>query len=117
MSAKKTNLVKKPWGYYINLYKDKKFNIKIIKVNPNCRLSFQFHKKREEKWILIEGTGFCQIGRKKSEKMSQEKIYQIPKKEKHRLIAGKEGCKIVEISSGKFLESDIVRIEDDYGRK
>lgn len=116
MSLKKTNLVKKPWGYYINLYKDKNFNIKIIKVNPNSRLSLQYHKEREEKWILIDGIGFYQIGKKRAVAMKENKIYQIKKKQLHRLIGGKKGCQIIEISLGKFLESDVVRIEDDYKR-
>lgn len=108
--------VEKPWGHYLNIYKDKKINIKIIKVKPGCRLSLQFHKKREEKWILIEGTGLCQIGGKKAVKMNPEKIYRIPREKKHRLMGGERGCRIVEISFGTFQENDVVRIEDDYGR-
>jgi len=107
--------VKKPWGYYINIYKSKNVNIKIIKVEPDSCLSLQFHEKRRENWILSEGTGICQIG-DKIIKMKPEKIYEIPKKKKHRLFGGKKGCEVVEVSFGSFLESDIIRIEDIYGR-
>lgn len=40
----------------------------------------------------------------------------IPRKAKHRLAARAKGCAILEIAYGKFSESDIVRIEDDYKR-
>ena len=40
----------------------------------------------------------------------------IPRQAKHRVLALKSECIILEISYGRFDENDIVRLEDDYQR-
>jgi hypothetical protein len=40
----------------------------------------------------------------------------IPKKATHRLIGDGTDAVILEIATGEFDESDIVRLEDDYKR-
>ncbi len=107
--------VKKPWGDFINIWREKGFNIKIINVKPSSRLSLQSHKKRDEVWFILKGTLYCQIENKVS-KMKKCVGYLIPKNRKHRLIAKKESGEIIEISFGKFDERDIFRYKDDYGR-
>jgi len=107
--------VKKPWGYFITIWKEKLINIKIIYVAPGSRLSLQSHKFREEFWFLLEGNLICQIGEKEM-KMKKGVCYFIPKRKKHRLTAKRKGGRILEVSFGKFDEKDIIRYEDDYGR-
>ena len=46
----------RPWGRFYILNESKKFKIKKIEVDPNQRLSYQFHKKRSEVWVIVEGT-------------------------------------------------------------
>jgi len=56
-----------------------------------------------------------QLG-KDTETLQTGESVTIPKKTIHRLIgAGTDGI-ILEISTGEFDESDIVRLEDDYKR-
>lgn len=106
----------RPWGYYLSLYHDDKINIKIIEVIANQRLSLQFHKNREENWLLAEGTAFCEIGDNGIQEMKSGISYNIPKGVIHRLSGGAQGCRIIEFSTGEFSEEDIIRIEDDYNR-
>jgi len=106
---------KRPWGEFANIRQEDGLNIKIIKVKPQSRLSLQSHKLRDEVWFLSNGNLYCQIKNKTIE-MKKGLSYFIPKGSKHRLWAEKTGGEIVEISSGKFDEQDIVRYQDDYGR-
>jgi quercetin dioxygenase-like cupin family protein len=64
---------------------------------------------------LIKGPVKVQLGDDVKLLQTGETIT-IPKKAVHRLIgAGVDGM-ILEISTGEFDESDIVRLEDDYKR-
>ena len=105
----------RPWGNFKIIYKKPGITIKIITVAPNSKLSLQSHKMRDEMWMLLKGKLYCQIDYW-AEVMNKEKNYYIPRKEKHRLMAVKEGGSILEISFGEFNEKDIIRYEDDYGR-
>ena len=79
----------------------------------------QFHKLREEFWYLISGKVRVTIG--KNKKHLKEQILKvgdyvfIPKNFLHR-AEGLAFSKILEISTGKFKENDIIRYEDKYGR-
>lgn len=101
----------RPWGYYKITSQTK-----IINVKPNKRLSLQFHKNRDEFWNILKGSGIVTINNKEF-KAKKGDCFSIPKKIKHRLKAGPKGLQILEFSSGEVCEDDIVRIEDDYGRK
>lgn len=107
--------VKKPWGYFINLWRERGLNIKTIFLKPRSRLSFQSHRFRDEVWFLLSGNLDCQIGEKKF-RMKKGIPYLISRGIKHRLSALKNGGKVIEISFGKFDEKDIIRYQDDYGR-
>jgi mannose-6-phosphate isomerase-like protein (cupin superfamily) len=64
---------------------------------------------------VISGSGVWEIGGIKHDfAIGEEKL--VPISAKHRIIAGKDGISILEISIGEFDEGDIVRYEDKYGR-
>ena len=46
----------RPWGAFHILAEGENYKIKKIIVNPGKRMSYQFHNKRSECWIIIEGT-------------------------------------------------------------
>ena len=46
--------VDRPWGRFFVIQDDNDYKIKRIEVNSRHRLSYQYHKKRSEHWI-IEG--------------------------------------------------------------
>ena len=108
-------LVKKPWGNFKEFVKNKKCTVKVIEIKPKQALSLQYHKNREEMWYFLE-PGIVQLGNKKFRVKAGE-ILEVPKKRPHRVIAGLESVRFLEIAFGKFSEGDEVRLEDKYGRK
>lgn len=131
---------KKPWGGYIvidNLQVDKfiqkyfngningKLSPKILIVEPNKRLSWQYHNRRSEIWSIIEGP----VGIIKSDTDIENDvmIYQsksqieIKKLERHRLIGLSNWGIVAELWRHTDLlnptdENDIIRVQDDFSR-
>ena len=44
----------RPWGKFYVIHDEPNYKIKRIEVDPGQRLSYQYHKKRSEVWIIIE---------------------------------------------------------------
>ena len=108
----------RPWGNYTILVKSKDFLIKKIVVNPQGFLSYQSHDYRSEHWVIIEGKATVIINNKTYYKIKNENIF-ISKKAKHRVLNESKTKKLmlIEVQTGiKFLESDIKRYSDIYGR-
>jgi len=142
---------KRPWGAYFRLdseetdrfireffpgldpdearlgRKDVELSPKFLLVVPGCRLSWQYHDRRAERWrFLTEATYYRghsdtlpepSIGKK-------DDIVQFDAGERHRLGSHKDGQSyslVAEIwqhtdPSNPSDEADIVRLEDDYSR-
>jgi mannose-6-phosphate isomerase-like protein (cupin superfamily) len=102
-----------------------KLSPKILVVAPEKRLSWQYHFRRAEIWKLIGGVAGVVTSNTDEEKDLAElkigDIIQLKQGERHRLI-GLSGWGIVaEIwrhtdPSNPSDESDIVRLQDDFGR-
>jgi mannose-6-phosphate isomerase-like protein (cupin superfamily) len=105
----KEKIDRRPWGDYKIIYEKNGIVIKEINVKPGCRTSLQKHLKRDEHWFIVEGDI-------NDNGMPLGKAYFIQQGKLHRL-GTKEGGTIIEIISGEYNEDDIVRLEDDYGRK
>jgi len=112
-----SNLIKRPWGSFTTIYKQKNLKIKKIFINPNEKISLQFHKHRSEHWVIIKGLLKITVDNIIKNYNKNETIY-IPCFSKHRIENyGIDIAEIIEIQQGKYLEEDdIVRIEDIYGR-
>ncbi len=107
----------RPWGSYTVLEEGPGYKVKRVTVNPGGRLSLQYHHKRSEHWVVIQGVARVTCG----ENISDLQVGQstaIPVETPHRLEnPGKEVLHIIEVQNGAYLgEDDIVRIHDDYGR-
>lgn len=102
-----------------------KLSPKILLVAPQTRLSWQYHFRRAEIWTVVEGT----VGVKTSPSdeegefrtLSQGDTITLKQGERHRLIGLDSWGIIAEIwqhtdSSNPSDESDIVRVQDDFGR-
>ena len=111
------NLYSRPWGTYRNLFKGKNFLIKELIVKKNGCLSLQKHKHREEHWLIFEGKPEITLN-KNIIKAKIGDLIHIPKGAIHRINNKyKKPVKIIEAQIGNILkESDIVRLEDIYGR-
>ena len=62
----------RPWGLYYVIHDEKDYKLKRIEVNPNQRLSYQYHNRREESWTIVKGTGVVTINDKETEYTSLE---------------------------------------------
>ncbi len=107
----------RPWGKFYVIHDEPNYKIKRIEVDPGQRLSYQYHKKRSEVWIIIEGEGLITLNGdiKKYKSGDTLKIY---KGDKHR-VENKNSQKLIfiEVQTGEYFgEDDIIRIEDDYKR-
>jgi mannose-6-phosphate isomerase-like protein (cupin superfamily) len=111
----KKKIVNRPWGFFQELCKNEKCSVKILVLNAKQSLSLQAHKKRDEFWKIILGSGEVSIGGEVFVAKADDEFY-IKKNEKHRFKA-KRKTKILEISFGLFDEDDEIRFEDKYGRK
>ena len=106
----------RPWGHYENLFTDIGYKVKRLVVKPNKRFSLQYHFKRTELWVVLEGSGSVLIDDEIEEAVVGSKYY-IEKKQTHRITGGPKGLTIIEVQIGdECIEEDIVRLEDDYDR-
>ena len=110
--------VHRPWGWYDSIDEGPRFKVKRIMVKPGASLSLQKHHHRAEHWVVVSGTAEVTCGDRKILLSENQSTY-IPLGEVHRLAnPGKVPLEIIEVQSGSYLgEDDIVRFEDNYGRK
>ncbi len=107
-----------PWGRWEVLLGESAYKVKRITVLPGKRLSYQKHFKRREHWMVVEGKGVVTIDGKDIHLMKGEAI-DIAQEEAHRMANNDDvDLVFIEIQQGEYFgEDDIVRLEDDYGRK
>ena len=108
----------RPWGYFLVISNEQDYKIKKIIINPKARLSYQYHNKRQETWIVLSGCGLVTIDDTVSEIKPGAQVL-IPAKSKHRIenTSETDNLEFIEVQSGEYFgEDDIVRLQDDYGR-
>ena len=115
--GQKHSKIYRPWGNYLSIVGEERWQVKLINVKPGEKLSLQMHHHRSEHWVVVKGTARVEIGEKISILSENESIY-IPLGAKHRLAnPGKIPLTLIEVQSGSYVgEDDIVRFEDKYGR-
>ena len=108
----------RPWGSYDSIENGPRFQVKRLKVKPGAVLSLQLHHHRAEHWVVVSGTARITRGDEVFLLEENQSTY-IPVGVRHRIEnPGKIALHIIEIQSGSYLgEDDIVRLEDQYGRK
>lgn len=108
--------VSRPWGWYQTLTEQAVNAVKILCVKPGERLSLQTHRKRTEIWFPLDSGLTAQIDENLVELVGYNQ-YVIPAGVKHRITNDTDReIQIVELIVGAYSETDIVRLEDDYGR-
>jgi len=114
---RKSNVFRRPWGKYINLFYGKGFLVKELIINSKSSISLQKHKHRAEHWTITSGKPKITINNKKFYKKVAETAF-IPQGAIHRIENPfNKPVKIIEIQTGSILkETDIVRYQDIYGR-
>lgn len=108
----------RPWGRFEVLLDANNTKVKRITVNPSGVLSYQYHHKRSEHWIIIEGVATVIINGLRKIVNEGDSIY-LPVGIKHRVInEHNQPLVFIEVQTGTYFgEDDIVRIEDAYDRK
>ena len=114
---KKKNIYYRPWGRYINLFKNKNFLIKQIYIKPKSSISLQKHYHRSEHWLITRGSPIITLNQDKFLLKKFNYVF-IPRKSIHRIEnLKKKPVKLIEVQIGSILkEKDIKRFDDIYGR-
>ncbi len=105
----------RPWGWFERFTLNEPTTVKFLRVEAGQQLSLQKHRKREEYWRVIEGSGVAHIDGVDSEVVIGDSI-EAPLGSTHRLLGGPSGITVLEIAFGEFDENDIERLDDVYGR-
>ena len=109
-----------------NLKVEGRLSPKILIVNPDSRLSWQFHYRRKEIWRVYKNSVgiFRSMDNNQNEMeiLNEGDVIKFQKKERHRLVGLSNFGVVAEIWIHTDLknpsnEQDIVRLEDDYSRK
>ena len=116
-AVEKHQKIYRPWGHYISIVEQSRWQVKLIHVKPGESLSLQMHHHRSEHWIIVDGTAEVEVNSNKNVLTENQSVY-IPLGSKHRLTnPGKIPLILIEVQSGSYVgEDDIVRFKDNYGR-
>jgi mannose-6-phosphate isomerase-like protein (cupin superfamily) len=104
---------------------DGKLSPKILMVEADKRLSWQYHHRRSEIWKLAAGTAGVITSETDNEgplqKLKTGEVIRLPKGQRHRLVGLDGWGMIAEIwqhtdPNQASDEDDIVRVQDDFGR-
>lgn len=107
----------RPWGKFRSFPYEFARNIKIITLNPGGVLSLQYHQHRSEFWVVLDEGLEVTLADRVWQPKEGEEIF-IPCKAPHRLrCLAKKRARVMELWLGDSDESDIVRLEDKYGRE
>lgn len=116
---KTSTITKRPWGKFEQFTNNEHSTVKIIEIERGKRLSLQSHQHREEWWIALDEGIVIEIDGSKRMLQKDEHAF-VPKGSKHRLscvVSSSEKARVLEIAFGEFDEEDVVRYDDDWGRK
>jgi mannose-6-phosphate isomerase-like protein (cupin superfamily) len=109
----------KPWGKEIIWSQTDKYCGKFLEIKKGHRLSLQYHVKKEESIYVLEGVAHVEYGtniRSLTKIIMKEKdVFYIYPGLIHRFSAPDEDVILLEVSTSEL--DDVVRLEDDYGRK
>lgn len=107
----------RPWGEFENLLDSDLCKVKQIIIKPGQAPSYQYHFKRSEVWVVVQGEGELKINDEIQSVRKWDAII-VPVEAKHQIKnIGTEDLIFIEVQIGEYFgEDDIVRLEDNYGR-
>ena len=117
--ASETRRAEKPWGHELIWAETDRYVGKILFVKAGESLSLQFHRVKEESWLVQSGRARLELGSAGNALIDEEIIaagatFHFPPGTVHRVTA-LEDTTIVEVSTPEL--DDVVRLEDRYGRE
>jgi mannose-6-phosphate isomerase len=111
--------VDKPWGHELIWALTGIYCGKVLFVKKGHSLSLQFHREKDESWLIYSGRAKLELG-EVGDSMLQEEVvaagvaFHYPPGTVHRVTA-LEDTTILEVSTPQL--DDVVRLEDAYGRE
>tara|TARA_Y100000310_G_scaffold344109_1_gene455161 strand:- start:668 stop:1012 length:345 start_codon:yes stop_codon:yes gene_type:complete len=107
----------RPWGSFENLLDTDYCKVKQIVIRPGQAPSYQYHYKRSEVWVVVQGSGELKLDDKITD-VGVGQIINVPVEAKHQIKnIGDSDLIFIEVQLGDYFgEDDIVRLEDKYGR-
>ena len=111
--------VEKPWGYELIWADAEHYVGKILFVKAGESLSLQFHRVKDESWLVQSGRAKLELGSVGDAVLNEEVIaagasFRFQPGTVHRVTA-LEDTTILEVSTAHL--DDVVRLEDRYGRQ
>ena len=111
--------VEKPWGYELIWALTEQYCGKVLFVKAGASLSLQFHREKDESWLVQSGKAKLELGEVGQKVLTEEVIgagaaFRYPPGTVHRVTA-LEDTTILEVSTPHL--DDVVRLEDKYGRE
>jgi len=110
--------VEKPWGHELVWAHTDRYVGKLLVIEAGHRLSLQKHLKKDESIFVVRGKLRLvledEAGKLQEIELGPGEHRRIPTGRIHRFVA-LERVEVMEVSTPEL--DDVVRIEDDYGRK
>ena len=111
--------VEKPWGYELIWAKAERYVGKVLFVKAGESLSLQFHRFKDESWLVQDGRAKVELGSAGDALLNEEVVgpgacFRFWPGTVHRVTAI-EDTTILEVSTPDL--DDVVRLEDRYGRE
>ncbi len=110
--------VEKPWGHELIWALTGAYCGKVLFVRAGHSLSLQFHREKDEAWLIHSGRAKLELGRVGEAVLKEEVVgagaaFHYEPGTVHRVTA-LEDTTILEVSTSEL--DDVVRLEDSYGR-
>ena len=109
--------VPKPWGYELIWAETDRYVGKILHIERQQQLSFQYHRRKDETIHLLAGILELETATPDAPgqtlRLQPGQSFHIPPGLRHRLTAI-ETCDVLEASTPE--SADVVRLDDRYGR-
>jgi mannose-6-phosphate isomerase len=111
--------VEKPWGHELIWAESDRYVGKVLFIKAGESLSLQFHRVKDEAWLVQRGRARLELGSAGDPVLREEIIapgstFRFRPGTVHRVTA-LEDTTIVEVSTPEL--DDVVRLEDQYGRE
>ena len=111
--------VDKPWGYELIWARTETYVGKVLFVRAGESLSLQFHREKDESWLVQSGRARLELGAAGERVLKEEVVapgaaFRFRPGTVHRVTAI-EDTTILEVSTPQL--DDVVRLEDAYGRE
>lgn len=118
MAETVTKYVTKPWGFEAIWAHTNRYVGKVIAIHAGKRLSLQYHERKQESILVLEGTLLLHIeddaANMQIVKLTEGQAALVPVGRRHRFEA-LDYVRLIEVSTPEL--DDVVRLEDDFGRE